>query len=189
MTAVDVEARKWAALQELLADGWRPADLTWYPPVPLPAETQPSTTRIVQVFDASSRSFTPKTETLTQEQAERDAAKRREYEVRRSQGMWAIKGESVYRRQRENVARIIATAHAGLSTRWPNEAAIVREAMTTYAARYDLELPVGIALRQIVRIKRMAELLPSDGAAVVRLMMEEYFGKGATERMMDEGGV
>ena len=113
MEAMDeVETRKQADLEQLLAKGWKRSDLSWFPPAPLaPESTEPlPTTRSVAVYDEDAGTFTRKIEPLTPAMARRDADKQRAFDVKRSKGMWTIKHEALMRRHREEVT---ATLEAG----------------------------------------------------------------------------
>lgn len=179
MEAMDeVETRKQADLEQLLAKGWKRSDLSWFPPAPLaPESTEPlPTTRSVAVYDEDAGTFTCKIEPLTPARARRDADKQRAFDVKRSKGMWTIKHEALMRRHREEVTATLEAGRAVLALRWPNEAAIIHEAMTVYAERHERGLLRAEAAVQFVRVDRVTDLLPAEGAEIARLLRRAYTG-------------
>lgn len=131
----EVEARKQAGLEKLLAKGWRREELTWSPPVkePMPPkpETPPREMRVHE-YDEEAHEYKTRIEMMSPERAARVQEKRRAFEEKRRLGMWTINGEALSRRNRESAMEIWSTATGALAFRCPDEAAAVHAAFVNY---------------------------------------------------------
>lgn len=185
----DVETRKQAGLDELLAEGWKREDLSWFPPKPIGPPSSPPTDVRISRRNQETGAFDTKTEPLTPAQGERMAAERREFDEKRALGMWTIKHEAVVRKHREEVAAMLEAGRAALAPRWPMAAAELHYAMTAYSERYDRELPKAEvqALRdRVERLDQLAETLPPEAAEIVRLTKQAYCGPPAGKAVLFE---
>lgn len=175
---VDLEARKQAGLDKLLAKGWRREDLSWFPPRDEPTKRpEDPTRRTVHVYDPWTQSFASKEEKRTPAQIERDEAVTRKFDDKRKRGMWTIKHEAVMRRHHEEIAEMFEAARSALAPRWPEQAAELHAAMRAYADKHDNRLSEVEANALLERVDRLVEALPPDAAEIARLAKLSYVGE------------
>jgi len=175
----ELETRKQADLEELLAKGWSREDLSWFTPRELPVEDFAAlpTEKIVHVFDDDALTFTRKVEQLTPEQALRAAKRRRAFDEKRARGMWVIKHEAVMRRHRQEIVDLFETARVALAGRWPEQARELHELLTSVSLRYERNISKQAAQELLDRADRIVEALPQEAAEIARLAKLSYVGE------------
>jgi len=188
----EVEARKQAGLEKLLAKGFSREDLSWWPPLEEPMPPEPETPvleRRVHEYDEEVHEFKTRIETMSPKQAARAQEKQRAFEEKRRRGMWTISGEAMSRKVREGAFRIWDAVRDALVAEWPAEAARVHEA---FVAFYDApyEGPTARSKRNdefFAFVESVAVVLPERASSILRLAKDAYMkppAEGHKEKLL-----